>query len=155
MFGLYLKLYSLRLRVFQFKEAQFSWFGCSRIFDCGLCFLGIKNHRIFNSILEERELIFHAVLLEGETPQFGKGSEYLQTPLEDTQKSDYVRYDWSNIESFDVLDRIFKLFFGNNNEKEISCFLCEKTVIHLTWYQSFDLAICCLKFVRMRIVAIS
>ncbi|XP_073151377.1 protein LNK2-like isoform X2 [Henckelia pumila] len=42
-----------------------------------------------------------------ETPQFGEASGYLQNPSEDTEKSDYVRYDWANIESFDVLDRIF------------------------------------------------
>ncbi|KZV47294.1 hypothetical protein F511_07717 [Dorcoceras hygrometricum] len=42
-----------------------------------------------------------------DTPQYGKTSKYLQNPSEDTEKSDYVGYDWANIESFDDLDRIF------------------------------------------------
>ncbi|XP_073279047.1 protein LNK2-like isoform X2 [Primulina huaijiensis] len=42
-----------------------------------------------------------------ENPLSGKVSEYLQNQSEDTETSDYVRYDWSNIESFDDLDMIF------------------------------------------------
>ncbi|XP_073038614.1 protein LNK2-like isoform X1 [Primulina eburnea] len=53
-----------------------------------------------------------------ENPLSDEVSEYLQNPSEDTEKSDHVRYEWSNIESFDDLDMIFNSdnpIFGDIN----------------------------------------
>lgn len=48
------------------------------------------------------------ISLAAETAQLDDGPELFQNQLEDREQGEFVDYGWSNVGSFDDLDRIFR-----------------------------------------------